>query len=341
MQKATVGRTKLGSVVGALLVSLLVSSTALAEAKVSAKAREHFDAGVAFLQDPDGAKYEEAYREFKTAYADSPSWKILGNLGIAAMKLERDGEAIAAFEKYLKEGQLDAEEKRTVERDLRTLRAAAAKLTLRFNEDNADVTDERMPVQGNGVRNRYAATGGALEIWVRSGHHKIIASVPGKPDVSWDMDANSGGEYTHDFDFAAPPAAPVPSAAPVAPPPPRQPVATTRPVPVSVWVGLAATAGLAIGAGVTGAMALDRKSQYDKANTGEDKAHAHDLAGQTRTFNLVSDVLTGAAVVGAGITTYLFVTRPGKPEGEQVGRRIQLAPSIGQTSWGVDMSGRF
>src|SRR5262245_18752054 len=86
------------------VIATLAQAARADEVQISDKARDHFRAGVNFLQDPDGARYEEAYREFKTAYADSPSWKILGNLGLAAMKLERDGEAIEAYQKYLSEG---------------------------------------------------------------------------------------------------------------------------------------------------------------------------------------------------------------------------------------------
>jgi hypothetical protein len=84
------------------------------------------------MQDPDGARYEEAYREFKTAYASSPSWKILGNLGICAMKLERDGEAIEAFDKYLTQGgaDVDGAERGQFERDLQTLRTGVVMVTL-------------------------------------------------------------------------------------------------------------------------------------------------------------------------------------------------------------------
>src|SRR5690606_35169283 len=74
---------------GLCFTSLLtVSGTALAdEVEITDEARQHFKAGVNFMQDPDGARYEEAYREFRAAYKAAPSWKILGNLGIAAMKL--------------------------------------------------------------------------------------------------------------------------------------------------------------------------------------------------------------------------------------------------------------
>src|SRR5215475_15565235 len=88
----------------ALALVLLSSGAHAQDVQITDSARQHFKTGVAYLKDPDGARYEEAYREFKAAYADSPSWKILGNLGITAMKLERDGEAIEAFEKYLASG---------------------------------------------------------------------------------------------------------------------------------------------------------------------------------------------------------------------------------------------
>ncbi len=51
-----------------------------------AEARRQFDAGVSLLDDPDGAKYEDAYRAFKRAYELSKSAKVLGNIGFCAMK---------------------------------------------------------------------------------------------------------------------------------------------------------------------------------------------------------------------------------------------------------------
>ena len=57
-----------------------------ADVVITEEARTHFAAGVALLQDPKEPRYEEAYREFKAAYAAAPSYKILGNLGLCAMK---------------------------------------------------------------------------------------------------------------------------------------------------------------------------------------------------------------------------------------------------------------
>ena len=85
-----------------VLPLLATSAVWAADVPITDEARGHFTSGVNLLKDPDGARYEDAYREFKAAYAAAASYKILGNLGLCALKLERDGEAIDAYEEYLK-----------------------------------------------------------------------------------------------------------------------------------------------------------------------------------------------------------------------------------------------
>ena len=85
-----------------LLAVALFSITAgahAADAKISDRAKKLFKSGVELLRRPEGAKYEDAYAAFSAAYQDSPSPQILGNLGFAAMNLERDGEAIEAIDR--------------------------------------------------------------------------------------------------------------------------------------------------------------------------------------------------------------------------------------------------
>ncbi|MBV9949955.1 MAG: hypothetical protein JOZ69_24140, partial [Myxococcales bacterium] len=86
-----------GAAVACAMVMVSAPRAARGDEAVSEEARKHFAAGVSLLQDPDGARYEDAYREFEAAYAASSSPKILGNIGYCALKLERDGEAIAAY----------------------------------------------------------------------------------------------------------------------------------------------------------------------------------------------------------------------------------------------------
>src|SRR6185436_14737958 len=117
-----------------------------ADAANEKEAREHFRVGVNYLQDIEGERYEEAYAEFKAAYALSHSPKVLGNVGLCAMKLERDGEAIDAYTRYLGEvNDIAPDEKEQIVRDLETLRASAAKVTLTLESGPAMVLDTRTP----------------------------------------------------------------------------------------------------------------------------------------------------------------------------------------------------
>jgi hypothetical protein len=70
--------------------------------------------------------------KFRVAYGLSPSWKIVGNLEIAAMRLERDGEVIDAFRKYLAEGgaAVEADVRAQFERDLATLEFSVVRITI-------------------------------------------------------------------------------------------------------------------------------------------------------------------------------------------------------------------
>jgi hypothetical protein len=333
-------RTGLATVL--MLVSVCASQPSwAADVKITDEARKHFAAGVALLKDPDGARYEEAYGEFKVAYQASPSWKILGNLGLAAMKLERDGEAIEAFARYLDEGkkEIDAAERADMERDLTTLRASAVTVTVTTKPAQVFVTDERVPVQGSPVRNRYQSQDGSLRLQIRPGHHVMTASVDGKSPQRLEFDAEPGSTRSLAFDFetpaAAPPAAiPAPSPRPAAPAP--APRAAERPVPTSVWVGTAVTSSFTLGAAIVGVLALGKNSDYETAN-GVDAARAKSLRDETGTLNLVTDVLIGAAVVSAGVTTYLYLKRPERDAALQ----LRVGPQIGLNQGGLKLEGAF
>ena len=314
---------------------LLAPSVRAQEGDISEQARAHFQAGVNLLQDPDGARYEEAYREFKAAYQASPSWKILGNLGITAMKLERDGEAIDAFQKYLSGGAetLAPEERDQFQRDLGTLQAGVVKLSIDVNLPGVTISDERVPVTGSAVRNTYVPDGQHLEIGVRAGHHNITASAPGYAPLVWEMEAVSGAAQAHTFELQRPVATtgPTPGAGPLR--------SAERPTPTGVYVGLAATGVFAVGAGVMGALALGKNGEFDDANKGNDVSNAKDLHDSVKTFNLVTDVLIGAAVVSAGVTTYLYFSRPKADVPASGWLRVQ--PQVGLHTSTLQLEGAF
>jgi hypothetical protein len=334
------------SITLALALSALTASAQ--DVTISDSARQHFKTGVAYLTDPDGARYEEAYAEFKAAYADSPSWKILGNLGITALKLERDGEAIDSFQKYLQGGkdQIEASERAQMEKDLMTTQSGVVYLNIKSDPPTALIVDERQPLAGRAVTNRYdLAADGALRIGVRRGRHRVTAKLDGYNDAIWEFDADPGAEQTHEFKLvkiAAAPAAVVGAAA--VPATPGTEPAMHRPIPVPVYVGAAATGGLLVGSVVVGVLGISKKSDFNKANDGHHVAEAQSLHDSGNTLNIVGDVLLAGGVVAGVVTTILFLNRPEVPVGgapEHDTGKLRVEPLVGTSSAALLVSGGF
>lgn len=131
---------------------LLYATSALAQndVTITENSRKHFRAGVAYIDDPSGPKYEEAYREFHIAYADSPTYRILTNLGLCALNLERDGEAIDAYEKFLASAtpnDIPKDKRALMERDIATLKASLVRLSLSSTPARVNLTDERITAE--------------------------------------------------------------------------------------------------------------------------------------------------------------------------------------------------
>ncbi|MGH7439386.1 MAG: tetratricopeptide repeat protein [Polyangiaceae bacterium] len=320
---------------------------------ITPEARSHFTAGVNLLRDPDGPRYEEAYREFKTAYASSPSYKILGNLGLCAMKLERDDEAVQVYEKYLTEGKdLSPSEIAQVKTDLATLKAGIVYLTLTTDPPGAKIFDSRVPVRGEKVTNVYGPVTDATRIGVRQGSHQITARIDGYPDVAWELEATVGSPVSHTFTFkraevAAPvavqPAATPSTAAPAPAVAEAAPVAK-RPVPAGVYIGAIATGLLTTGAVVTGLAALGKHSDFQAENNGSMSTQAQSDKSTGETLNVINDVCIGGAVAGAVLTVVLYTTRPTVTEnggGRAAAVSWRVTPLLGAGGGGVGVDGRF
>jgi len=253
---------------------------------ISDQAKRHFNAGVALLQDPEGEKVEEAYRQFRTAYDLSGSPKILGNMGFCAMRLERDGEAIDAYSRYLREvSDIDAEERAQIVRDLQTLSVGVTRITLEVSPPGATVIDERVPVRGPHVTNAYGPVNGKIEIGVRPGHHVFTAKLAGHENASWELEAYAGAKEQHTFALKEPPKAP---------PPGSVGVREERPSAVGP-IGLTSAGGaMLLAAGITGIVALNKTSDIEDACKGNQCPRNFDLAGErssARTFVGVTDLL--------------------------------------------------
>lgn len=310
----------------ALALGFVAPLARAADVTITEEARAHFSAGVSFLQDPDGARYEDAYREFNAAYAASPSWKILGNLGLSAMKLERDGEAIDAYTKYLAEGgkEIERDERAQIERDLKTLQASVVYVSLSIEPVGTTLTDERVPGSGATVVNRYGPLGPSARIGLRPGHHRLTVELTGYDKAVWELDAVPKQEQNHGFALQA--LAPA-SAAPVAAAPPAVSEAPPPPPEESSGNGLRVGAYAALGVGVVGlglgtVFGLQANGKYSDANEmcpnfpcqltqaqADKRQGLADDGDKAKTISLVGFIVGGVGVA-TGVT--LFVLSSGK-----------------------------
>jgi hypothetical protein len=300
--------------------------------------------------------YQDAYYQFKLAYQESAkSWKVLGNLGLCALKLERDQDALAYYEQYLEKGrsEIAAEERTAIEQDLLLLKGNLA--TVRITSPIADlkVVDQRAgsaaPAQP------YALEGGTLELRLRAGNHSITAT-NGDKRLTWDIVLEPQTVASHVFDFeqpaAAPAATPAPASAAVTPAAPNaSPADADRPAQGTSGVRIGAYVALGIGAASLGLGGYFLWQSSDYSGQADDKYAACHLriclpAEQAEIRTLESDsssAKTRAAVTlgigGAAVVTGIVMLVLAPSSSEHESRRAQLAPWIGYRAAGV--SGTF
>ncbi len=341
-------------VVAALTALLCVVATygsalaQVAEAKGSPspqdieEAKQHMAAGVAFMQDPDGARYEEAYPEFRRAYEKSGSLNALHNLAICAQKLELDGEAIAYYQRVLdqKGDDLDPNDKEQITRDLSALQAVVAWVT--FSSDKGQVTliDERTPNQGPIVRNRYDIGMQPKKFGLHPGNHKLTAKVDGQPDQVRSVEIPNGGQLNIEFVFDK--NAPVTADGFTDEDMKGMTVGQTDVSPDeggglhwSVWVAGGVTIAAAIPMAIFMGMSASKKSEYDDEILGKaPQAEQQEAADSLKTTNLLADVFLGVTAAGAVTTIILAIVLSGgddetaSSDGPRFGVDYTLQPMV-------------
>lgn len=276
-------------------------------AGISDEAKQHFAAGVTLLQDPEGEKVEEAYREFRTAFDLSGSPKILGNMGFCAMRLERDGEAIEAYSRYLREvPDIDADERAQIVRDLQTLTVGVARISIEVNKPGVRILDVRIPVRGERITNAYGpVTNGKLEIGIRPGHHVITAKLPDHEDEVWELDAYAASRDKHTFAMRERVVAPPAGAG-------GESRGSSHTGP---YIMMGVGGAMLVGGAITGIVALGKTSDIESKCPGDVCPKTFDLddaRSSAKTFVRVTDVLLiGGAIVGLGGAAWLLLSSGG------------------------------
>lgn len=313
-----------------------------ASGDVMAEARKHFQAGVSLLDDPDGARYEDAYHAFRKAYELSRSPKVLGNIGFCAFKLERDGEAIDAYTAYLREARdIDERERGQIERDLATLNASVArvKVTTRRAGGTLVVVDTRQQTRGTPVINTYPFEGGEATIRVRPGRHSIKLKGDDAESIPFEANIEPASQVTRELTFA-PPVSPT-----VVRDYGRSSPSYAGPVVLGV-VGV-----VAVGAGVvTGLMARSKTDDIEAKCPGDVCPADYDLGSDrssAKTLGTVADVafIGGGVAIGGALLWALFTPRGSSaPSPSKTGAaHAWLTPAAGCHARGCDvqLGGRF
>lgn len=301
------------------LLCSLPSATAWAKkdgpsAKQIEEAKEHMAAGVAFMQDPDGARYEEAYPEFKKAYKLSGSLNALQNLAICAQNLELDGEAIELYEEFIvgKGDALEPGMKKQITQDLRALKAVVAWVTINTDKVGVTLTDVRQPRRGSPVTNTYKASITGLKLGIHPGRHKFTATADGQSDQTWEVTIKNGSEHSHTFAFD--PDAPV-TADGFTEADQRGLTGEEEEdegeggMPAYPFVVMGVTLATAVPMVIFMVMSNSQKADYDAArDSGVPLDEQESLKSDLETSNLLADVFMGVTIAGAVTTIILFAT---------------------------------
>ncbi len=311
-------------------------SPAAAQEAISDRARQLFADGVAALEAPGGPDYRNAYRAFQDAYADSPTPKILGNLGLCAFHLERDTEAEDAYRRYLKEVPgIPQPERERIERDLRAMQARAAYVLLTLAPVGVRLHDVRKTSDGQ-VVNDYDTAAAEVSLRVHAGSHALTVSKDGYKPAEIAFEVKPGDKARVKVALVkepvvtpapapapAPAPTPTPTPKPAAepdlpdpPPPPPQPRdAADDGIWPGVWVGVGITGLLAVGAAITGGLALSKQSEYASYQNGASRADAEVVRGDGEILNYVTDGLwAGAAAFGIATVIVLVVDLSSTPD---------------------------
>lgn len=271
------------------------------------EAKRQFEAGVSLLEDPDGAKYEDAYRAFKKAYELSQSPKVLGNIAFCALHLERDGEAIDSYTSYLRDvPDISDRERAQIQRDLPTMMATLARVHVvaKTAAPGAIIVDRRTQTRGPTVENAYALEGNEALLRLRPGRHTLILRVGNVDSEPFDATLEPGSEITFTpQDAVARKEEPVPAAAP------------TRTVAGPIIMGALGVVAIGIGIG-TGLAARSKTSDIEShcPNDVCPSRETYDLAGErtsAKTLGTVADVsfIGGGALIGGAVIWYLLMPK--------------------------------
>jgi tetratricopeptide (TPR) repeat protein len=167
----------------------------------------------------------------------------------------------------------------------------------------------------------------------RTTHETRIANLKKRIEATPPPAASASAPASSSNAALAPPAPT--TAAPVSSPPPAAPASGPNRTPAFIAFGVGGAA--AVGAVVTGLVA---KGKYDDAEKQCKPSCPDNTVSSIKSMALVSDVLTGVAVVGVGVGAILFLTSGGSHESAS-GSKPSFAGGVGPQGGRLEATWRF
>lgn|GEM_PF-1201384 len=337
---------------------LLAPGRATAGPALSGETQAEYETALSLLADPTRENLKSAYARLNSAYAQSHAWQLLSQLAFAASALERPGEAIVAYQSFLRDGgaEIDGEERARIERELARLVESTAWLKLRILDftGQAELSDTRSDLKP--VRNTYKLTAETTELGLSPGRHEleIIADGHSKRFL---LELLSGTHREERVSLSPTSSTRVPPVLPVPATPVRaKPKRVTETPPQGSWmpfyVSGSITGGLLAATILTGVAAVDQHAKYERVNNGLEPSRAAALRSTGTQLNLLTDGLIGLTALGSIISAAFYQhalhpemrrTEP-KPKPKPTRRSIlgiQLSSTRGLTPNSVALSGQF
>ncbi len=304
------------------------------EEEAVTKAREHFNRGVELFRE---ANFQAALIEFRRANEVSPNYRILFNLGQTYAELQDYAGAMTTFATYLQLGgtEIDASRRTEVEQELAKLRTRVASATITTNVAGAEILVDDAVVGQSPLSGPVLVSAGRRRLAVNTGR--------GLPTVKY-VELAGGDSIEVQLLVETPADKPDPApAAAQAGAPPMSDRAANRGMGTGFWVSLVATGVFATGATVTGILASNSKSDYDRElDTYPTTAGAVDDArNKTDRLALTTDILGGAAIVSGTLAIVFAATRPSAPASPPAAQAPAPRMRVGLGASSLVLDGRF
>ena len=305
--------------------------------EVLLEAKQRFDRGFELYEE---GEYPLALIEFNRAYELVPNYKVLYNIGQVCIQLGQYANARRALEEYLTKGgdALPADRRAAVNKDLEMLGHRTAHLTVGANLEGAEVLVDDVLVGKTPL-------GPAL--LVDAGVHRVTVRRPGYLPKTSNVTLAGGDEQNVTLALERQPEE-------------KQTIVVREQVVednATSWMiaGWVTTGALAAGAVITGIMGASEADELDQlrgglaadydegSRTGAEvlQSRLDDTRSNAKTLFLVSDVLTGAAVIAGGLSLWITLDPPEPERPAETPRPTPSGVQVGYERGQLQLRGSF